>query len=126
MNPNTICRTAPDGNGVHYQELDANSAKGERSEQDHKEFEELCRPVELATTSQVTPKTAVNEVKKMEKQIDRPLIHYGLTEIEYCLEVNSNQTDTDAAKNIIAIVRKIHETHEESCALRIKVNWKLR
>lgn len=61
----------------------------------------------------------------METQIDRPLVSYGLTEIEYSIEANSKQVDTCAAKNIIDIVSKIHETHKETCALNIKVNWKL-
>ena len=61
----------------------------------------------------------------METQIDRPFVSYGLTEIEYLLEANSKQADTCATKNIIDIVSKIHETHKETCALNIKVNWKL-
>ena len=44
MNPNTICRTAPNGNGVHYQVID-DPTKGEWSEQDHKEFEKLSAPL---------------------------------------------------------------------------------
>ena len=61
----------------------------------------------------------------METQIDRPLVRYGLTEIEYSLEANSKQTDIDAAKNIIDIVSKIHAAHEETSALNIKVHWNL-
>lgn len=61
----------------------------------------------------------------MKKQIDRPLLSYGLTEIDYHIEAGSKQGDTNATNNIINIVRKVQDMHKETCALSIQINWKL-
>ena len=61
----------------------------------------------------------------MENQIDRPVVRYGLAEIEYDIEVTSELASKNTSESIIDIVTKIVAAHNDNCALNLKVSWTL-
>ena len=59
----------------------------------------------------------------MEPQIDRPLIRYGLAEVEYDIKLSSTLADENKSETIIDIVKKIVAAHNKDCALKLKITW---
>lgn len=63
-------------------------------------------------------------METMEQQIDRPLVRYGLTEVQYDIKVTATGLRNTPA-NVIELVQKIVTAHENNCALTVKVDWTL-